>query len=81
MELFIFGRFHSRETREAAVADALRQVAGPSCEEEGCLSLQVSDPPAIPACSTSIRAGRAKPRSNTTPSCRTPSGFWSASSR
>jgi quinol monooxygenase YgiN len=41
MELFIFGRFHARETREAAVAAALREVAGPSREEEGCLSLQV----------------------------------------
>ena len=41
MELFIFGRFHARETCEAAVAAALREVAGPSREEEGCLSLQV----------------------------------------
>ena len=41
MELFIFGRFHAREAHEAAVAAALREVAGPSREEEGCLSLQV----------------------------------------
>jgi quinol monooxygenase YgiN len=41
MELFIFGRFHARETREATVAAALREVAGPSRDEEGCLSLQV----------------------------------------
>jgi quinol monooxygenase YgiN len=41
MELFIFGRFHARETCEAAVAAALREVAGPSRAEEGCLSLQV----------------------------------------
>jgi quinol monooxygenase YgiN len=41
IELFIFGRFHAREGCEAAVAAALREVAGPSREEEGCLSLQV----------------------------------------
>jgi len=41
MELFIFGRFHAQEAHEAAVAAALREVAGPSREEEGCLSLQV----------------------------------------
>jgi quinol monooxygenase YgiN len=41
MELFIFGRFHAREGCEAAVAGALREVAGPSRAAEGCLSLQV----------------------------------------
>ena len=41
MELFIFGRFHAREACEAAVAAALSEVAGPSREEGGCLSLQV----------------------------------------
>jgi quinol monooxygenase YgiN len=41
MELFIFGRFHAREGCEVAVAAALREVAGPSRAEEGCLSLQV----------------------------------------
>ena len=41
MELFIFGRFHAREACEAAVAATLSEVAGPSREEEGCLSLQV----------------------------------------
>ena len=41
MELFIFGRFHARECCEAAVAGALREAAGPSRAEEGCLSLQV----------------------------------------
>jgi quinol monooxygenase YgiN len=41
MELFIFGRFHARETCEAAVAAELREVAGPPRDEEGCLSLEV----------------------------------------
>ena len=41
MELFIFGRFHAREGCEAAVAAALREVAGPSREEQGCLALEV----------------------------------------
>jgi quinol monooxygenase YgiN len=40
MELFIFGRFHAREGREAAVEAALRDVLGPSREEPGCLALQ-----------------------------------------
>ena len=37
MELFIFARFHAREGQEAAVADALREVGGPTQAEEGCL--------------------------------------------
>jgi quinol monooxygenase YgiN len=39
MELFIFARFHAREGQEAAVADALHEVSGPSREEPGCLFL------------------------------------------
>jgi quinol monooxygenase YgiN len=37
MELFIFARFHAREGQEAAVAEALREVSGPTQAEEGCL--------------------------------------------
>jgi len=39
MELFIFARFHARTGREDAVAQALRDVVGPSREEAGCLSI------------------------------------------
>ena len=37
MELVIFARFHAREGQEAAVADALREVSGPTQAEESCL--------------------------------------------
>ena len=37
MELFIFARFHACEGQEAAVADALREVSGPTQAEQGCL--------------------------------------------
>ncbi len=40
MEVFIFARFHARPGNEAAVAEALLEVAAPSREESGCLSLQ-----------------------------------------
>jgi quinol monooxygenase YgiN len=40
VELFIFVRFHARPGQEGAVAEALRDVLGPSREEEGCLSIQ-----------------------------------------
>jgi quinol monooxygenase YgiN len=40
VELFIFARFHARPGQEDAVAEALRDVLGPSREEEGCLSIQ-----------------------------------------
>ena len=39
MELFIFARFHARSGSEAAVADALCEVVGPSSEEPGCVSI------------------------------------------
>jgi len=39
MELFIFARFHACKGREDAVAQALRDVVGPSREEAGCLSI------------------------------------------
>jgi len=38
MELFIFARFHAREGSEQGVADAIRDVAGPTRAEPGCLS-------------------------------------------
>jgi len=40
VELFIFARFHARPGQEDAVAEALRDVLGPSREEEGCQSIQ-----------------------------------------
>ena len=40
MELFVFARFHAREASEAAVAEALREVSGPTRQEEGCLFQQ-----------------------------------------
>jgi quinol monooxygenase YgiN len=41
MEMFIVARFHARAGEEDAVEEALREVAGPSREEPGCLGLQV----------------------------------------
>jgi quinol monooxygenase YgiN len=41
MELFIFARFHARDGQEGAVEEALREVAGPSRNETGCLGLSV----------------------------------------
>ena len=41
MELFIFARFHAHDGREGAVEEVLREVAGPSRTEPGCLGLQV----------------------------------------
>ena len=40
MEIFIFARFHARPGNEAAVEEALLEVAAASREEPGCLSLQ-----------------------------------------
>jgi quinol monooxygenase YgiN len=37
MELVIFARFHAREGQEEAVAEALREVSGPTQAEQGCL--------------------------------------------
>ena len=37
MELFIFARFHARVGREGAVAEALREVSGPTRAAHGCL--------------------------------------------
>lgn len=39
MELFIFGRFHTREGKEAAVADAIIEVTAASRAEPGCLGI------------------------------------------
>ena len=39
MELFIFGRFHARAGEEAALAQALDEVLGPTRAEPGCLSI------------------------------------------
>jgi quinol monooxygenase YgiN len=41
MELFIFARFLARAGEENAVEQALREVAGRSREEPGCLSHHV----------------------------------------
>ena len=38
MEQYTFVRLHAREGEENAVEDALREVAGPTREEAGCLS-------------------------------------------
>jgi quinol monooxygenase YgiN len=38
MEQYLFVRLHAREGEESAVEEALREVTGPSREEDGCLS-------------------------------------------
>ena len=38
MEQYVFVRLHAREEKETAVEEALREVTGPSREEDGCLS-------------------------------------------
>jgi quinol monooxygenase YgiN len=40
MELSIFGRFRAREGQGEAVAQALREVVGPSRQEPGCLGIE-----------------------------------------
>jgi quinol monooxygenase YgiN len=40
MELFIFARFHAREGREGAVAEAVQEVVVPSRDEAGCLGIR-----------------------------------------
>jgi quinol monooxygenase YgiN len=37
MELFIFARFHALDGQQAAVASAIREVAGPTRVEPGCV--------------------------------------------
>jgi quinol monooxygenase YgiN len=39
MELFIFARFHARESEAEAVAAAIREVVPPSRAEPGCLAI------------------------------------------
>jgi quinol monooxygenase YgiN len=39
--LFTFARFHAIAGQESAVEEELREVAGPSREEPGCLGLHV----------------------------------------
>jgi quinol monooxygenase YgiN len=41
MDLFIFARFHARAGEEAALAQALEEVLGPTRQEPGCLSIHV----------------------------------------
>jgi quinol monooxygenase YgiN len=41
MEQYVFVRLHAREGEEGVVEEALREVAGPSREEAGCLSFHV----------------------------------------
>jgi quinol monooxygenase YgiN len=38
MEQYVFVRLHAQDGQESAVEEALREVTGPSQEEEGCLS-------------------------------------------
>jgi quinol monooxygenase YgiN len=40
VEQYVFVRLHAREGQESAVEEALRDVTGPSREEDGCLSFQ-----------------------------------------
>jgi quinol monooxygenase YgiN len=48
MELFIFARFYAREGEADSVAAALREVAGPTAAEPGCIAIgafrSVTDP-------------------------------------
>jgi quinol monooxygenase YgiN len=39
VELFIFARFHAREGKEEAVAEAMRDMRGPVRAEAGCLGI------------------------------------------
>lgn len=39
-ELFLFARFHARPGCEAALRDAIREVAEPTKQEAGCISYQ-----------------------------------------
>ena len=41
MELYGFVRLHARAGEESAVEQALREVMGPSREEDGCLSFHI----------------------------------------
>jgi quinol monooxygenase YgiN len=41
LEQDVFVRLHAGEGNEAAVEEALREVAGPTREEKGCLSFQI----------------------------------------
>jgi hypothetical protein len=41
MKIFIFARFHARVGQESSVEAVLRDVAGPTREEPGCLSYHV----------------------------------------
>ena len=40
MDLTIFGRFHARPGQADAVAQAIREVSGPTGVEPGCLAYQ-----------------------------------------
>jgi quinol monooxygenase YgiN len=48
MELYIFARFHASEGQDVAVAEALREVIGPTREQPRCLAINgvrsLSDP-------------------------------------
>jgi quinol monooxygenase YgiN len=41
VEQYVFVRLHAREGEESAVEQALRDVAGPSRKEKGCLSFHL----------------------------------------
>lgn len=40
MEIFIFARFHAREGKEEAVAEAMRDMRAPVRAEAGCLGIE-----------------------------------------
>lgn len=39
MEMFIFARFHARAGQEAALAEAIDEVLGPTRQEPGCKNI------------------------------------------
>jgi|SRR6266849_3184646 len=41
VEQYVFVRLHAREGNENVVEEALREVTGPTREEEGCLSFHI----------------------------------------
>ena len=72
MERYTFVRVHAREGEESAVEDALREVQGPSGEEEGCLSIHLFVRRGIGGFITFIRGGRTRRRCRGIRNCRIP---------
>jgi quinol monooxygenase YgiN len=79
MELFIFARFHASEGQEEGIAAALREVVGPTRQEQGCLAIaayrSTQDPSLFYIHShwvdESTRTGSMKRRFRRTPACPT----------